>query len=169
MHGSVQFMQIITRYFQRADARSAWSTPAENVGTAPRPGRPAAGAKLRADPVRTPGVGVGSAEPGGSDRARVPAALGPVTKITSPYRSHLPYPQFFSRLNIPPWNCGGYQYGSAISCDTSFFIWIFPHCADFHPFAALFLCRAIFPAEQPRHSGRGHEPWLSSVLRGKKG
>lgn len=113
MHGSVQFMQIITRYLQRADARSAWSTPAENVGTAPRPGRPAAGAKHRADPVRTPGVGVGSAEPGGSDRARVPAASVPVTKITSVYRSHSPY-RFFSRLNISPWTCGGYQYGSAL-------------------------------------------------------
>ena len=93
-------MQIITRYFQRADARSAWSTPAENVGTAPRPGRPAAGAKLRAEPIRTPGVGVRSAEPGGSDRARVPAALGPVAKITSVYRYYSPYRLNFSRLNI---------------------------------------------------------------------
>lgn len=145
MHGSVQFMQIITRYLQRADARSAWSTPAENVGTAPRPGRPAAGAKHRADPVRTPGVGVGSAEPGGSDRARVPAALGPVTKITSPYRSHSPYRSNFSRLNIPPWNCGGYQYGSAISCDTFFFhMDLHLFCADFHPFAALFSLQSHF-------------------------
>ena len=137
-------MQIISRYFQRADARSAWSTPAENMGTAPRPGRPAAGAKLRAEPIRTPGVGVGSAEPGGSDRARVPAALGPVTKITSVYRSHSPH-RFFSKAeHLHRGTAGGYQYGSAISCDTSFFIWIFPFCADFHPFAALFHLQSHF-------------------------
>lgn len=149
MHGSVQIMHIISRYYQRADARSAWSTPAENMGTATRPGRPAAGAKHRTEPIRTPGVGVRSAEPGGSDRARVPAALGPVTEITSPYRYYSPYRSNFSRLNIPPWNCGGYQYGSAVSCDTSFFSYGSFLCAVFHPFAALFHLQSHFSCEAP--------------------
>lgn len=170
MHGSVQIMHIISRYYQRADARSAWSTPAENMGTATRPGRPAAGAKHRTEPIRTPGVGVRSAEPGGSDRARVPAALGPVTKITSPYRYYSPYRLNFSRLNIPPWFCGGYQYGSALfHVIPPFFIWIFPLRGLSSFRRAFSFAEPFFLRSSGVDTGHGHGPWLASVLRGKKG
>ena len=146
MHGSVQFMQIITRYFQRADARSAWSKPAENVGRLPAQ-RSRSGSKHRADQGSAPGVGVRSAEPGGSDRARVPAASVPVTKITSVYRSHFPH-RFFQRLNISTVVLrGDISMALLFSCDTSFFIWIFPFARTFILSPRFFLCRAIFPAK----------------------
>ena len=169
MHGSVQFMQIISRYFQRADARSAWSTPAENMGTAPRPGRPAAGAKLRAEPIRTPGVGVWSAEPGGSDRARVPAALGPVTKITSPHRSHFPH-RFFSRLKISTVELrGDISMALLFHVIPPFFIWIFPLRGLSSFRRAFSFAEPFFLRSSGVDTGHGHGPWLASVLRGKKG
>lgn len=145
-------MHIISRYFQRADARSAWSTPAENVGTAPRPGRPAAGTKLRAEPIRIPGVGVRSAEPGGIGSCQGSGRSRSGNENNLPAPLPFPPPVFFKAEHpavelrgISVWLC-------FVSCDTSFFHMDLSFARSFILSPRFFICRAIFPAKQPKRS-----------------
>ena len=136
-------MQIISSYFQRADARSAWSQLPENIGTAT-----AKRTTVRQQAPRRPGIdtggrgrvsgtgGIGSCQGSGRFRSRNENNLG----IPIPF----PIPLNFSKAEHPAVELRGISVWLCLFHVIPPFSYGFSFCADFHPFAALFSLQSHF-------------------------